>query len=335
MAKERNNNLAGSFMLLGAAFVWGVAFVFQVEGMDHVTPVTFMASRCLLATVFLAVLVIAVRGPKDAFRFDINTIKGGIGCGIAITIANNLQQIGVQYTTAGKAGVITAMYMLLVPIYGAVIFRRRVSARTWLAVLIGAAGMYLLCIKEGFSIGQGDAYVIGCAFVFAGHIVCADHFAPKADAVKMSFLQFFVSFVLSTIWAFIAEKPTFTQIWDARVSIAYCGFVSAGIGYTLQLMGQQRTRPEAASLIMSLESVFAALAGWAMLREAMTARELLGCALLFGAIILVQTKAAEKNRTAELPGGQTVSEPAAEQLGEMTDLKTAAELPETITDTEQ
>ncbi|MBR6236220.1 MAG: DMT family transporter, partial [Firmicutes bacterium] len=127
----------------------------------------------------------------------------------------------------------------------------------------------------------------------------------------------------------------FTQIWDARVSIAYCGIVSAGIGYTLQLMGQQRTRPEAASLIMSLESVFAALAGWAMLREAMTARELLGCALLFGAIILVQTKAAERTRTAELPGGQTVSEPAVEQPGEMTDLKTAAELPETITDTEQ
>ena len=319
MTKERSNGLAGSFMLLGAAFVWGVAFVFQVEGMDHVTPVTFMASRCLLASVFLAILVIIVRGPKDAFRFDSNTIKGGIGCGIAITIANNLQQIGVQYTTAGKAGFITAMYMLLVPIYGAVIFRRRVSARTWLAVLIGAVGMYLLCIKEGFSIGQGDAYVIGCAFVFAGHIVCADHFAPKADAVKMSFLQFFVSFVFSTIWAFIAETPTFEQIWDARISIAYCGFVSAGIGYTLQLMGQQRTKPEAASLIMSLESVFAALAGWVMLSEAMTGRELLGCVLLFGAIILVQTKRRSKAEDAVLPAEPAGPETSTtEQLAEQT-----------------
>ena len=277
-------------MLLGAAFIWGVAFVFQVEGMDHITPVAFMASRCFLASVFLAILVVILRGPKNAFRFDANTLKGGLGCGLAITIANNLQQIGIQYTTAGKAGFITAMYMILVPIYGAVIFRRRTDLKTWLAVLIGAAGMYLLCIKEGFTIGQGDAYVIGCAVVFAGHIVCADYFAPKADAVKMSFLQFFVSFVLSTIWALIAESPTFEQIWDARVSIAYCGIMSAGVGYTLQLMGQQRTKPEAASLIMSLESVFAALAGWVMLKEAMSGRELLGCALLFGAIILVQSK---------------------------------------------
>ena len=313
MDKERTNNLAGGLMLLGAAFVWGVAFVFQVEGMDHVTPVTFMASRCLLASIFLAILVIVIRGPKNAFKFDVNTIKGGIGCGIFITIANNLQQIGVQYTTAGKAGFITAMYMLLVPIYGALIFRRRTELRIWIAVLIGAAGMYFLCIKEGFTIGQGDAYGIGCAIVFAGHIVCADYFAPKADAVKMSFLQFFVSFVLSTIWAFIAETPTLTQIWDARVSIAYCGFVSAGIGYTLQLLGQQRTRPEAASLIMSLESVFAALAGWVMLSEAMSGRELFGCALLFGAIILVQTGPAQKKPAVEAEKPEAAGSAGAEQ----------------------
>ena len=294
MATERTNNLAGGLMLLGAAFIWGVAFVFQVEGMDHVTPVTFMAARCLLASVFLAIVVIVVRGPKNAFRFDLPTLKGGLGCGLCITIANNLQQIGIQYTTAGKAGFITAMYMLLVPIYGALIFKRRITGRTAVAVLIGAAGMYLLCIKEGFTIGQGDAYVIGCAIVFAGHIVCADHFAPKADAVKMSFLQFFVSFVLSTIWAFIAETPSFEQICDARVSIAYCGLMSAGVGYTLQLMGQQRTKPEAASLIMSLESVFAALAGWVLLKEVMSGRELSGCVLLFAAVILVQTGPAGK-----------------------------------------
>ena len=288
MEQTRKSNLAGNLMLLGAAFVWGVAFVFQVEGMDYVPPVTFMAARCLLASVFLAILVIVLRGPKNAFKFDKNTIKGGLACGLCITVANNLQQIGVQYTTAGKAGFITALYMLLVPIYGAILFRRRIKLKTWIAVLIGAAGMYLLCIKEGFTLGQGDAYVMGCAVVFAGHIVCADHFAPKADAVKMSFLQFFVSFVLSTIWAFIAETPTLEAIWAARVSIGYVGIVSAGVGYTLQLMGQQRTKPEAASLIMSLESVFAALAGWVMLSEVMSGRELFGCVLLFFAIILVQ-----------------------------------------------
>ena len=273
--------------LLGAAFIWGVAFVFQVEGMDHVPPVTFMAARCLLASVFLGLLVAVVRGPKEVFRFDKNTLKGGLGCGLCITVANNLQQIGIQYTTAGKAGFITAMYMLLVPIFGALIFRRRAGLKTWAAVLIGAFGMYLLCIKEDFTIGRGDAFVIGCAVVFSWHILCADHFAPKADAVKMSFLQFFVSFVLSTVWALIAEKPTLEAIWAASISIGYCGIMSAGVGYTFQLLGQQRTRPEAASLIMSLEAVFAALAGWVMLHEVMTGRELLGCVLLFGAIILV------------------------------------------------
>ena len=286
--KNGRSGIAGGLMLLGAAFVWGVAFVFQVEGMDHITPVTFMAARCFLASVFLAVLLMIIRGPKNAFRFDRATLKGGIGCGLCITVANNLQQIGIQYTTAGKAGFLTGLYMLLVPIFAALLFRRRAGLKTWIAVLIGAVGMYLLCIKEGFTIERGDSFVICCAVVFSFHILCADHFAPEADAVKMSLLQFFVAFVLSTVWALLAEAPTFEAIWEARVSIGYCGIVSAGVGYTLQLMGQQRTRSEAAALIMSLESVFAALAGWVMLHEIMTAKELIGCALIFLAIILVQ-----------------------------------------------
>ena len=289
-AAERKKQLTGSLLLLGASFIWGVAFVFQVEGMDYVPPVTFMAARCFLAAVFLGVLLMIVRGPKNAFRFDKNTIIGGVGCGLFITVANNLQQIGLQYTTAGKGGFITGLYMLFVPIFAAIFLKRRAGARVWLAVVIGAAGMYLLCIKEGFRLEPGDAYVMGCAVVFAGHILHADHYAPKADAVKMSFLQFVVSFVGSTIWALIAETPTLSAIWAARVSIGYVGIMSAGVGYTLQLLGQQRARPEAASLIMSLESVFAALAGWVMLHERMTPRELFGCALMFAAIILVQTE---------------------------------------------
>ena len=290
MQTDRKKQLAGSLMLLGASFIWGVAFVFQVEGMDYVPPVTFMAARCLLAAVFLGVLLLIVRGPKNAFRFDINTLKGGIGCGLFITVANNLQQIGMQYTTAGKGGFITGLYMVLVPVFAALFLGRRAGLRVWLAVIIGAAGMYLLCIKEGFTIERGDAFVMGCAVVFSGHILWADHFAPKADAVKMSFLQFAVSCVLSFIWAFIAETPTLEAIWAARVSIGYVGIMSAGVGYTLQLLGQQRARPEAASLIMSLESVFAALAGWVMLHERMAPRELFGCALMFAAIILIQAE---------------------------------------------
>ena len=287
--KPGRSSLGGPLALFGAAFIWGVAFVFQVEGMDHCPPVTFMAARCFLAAVFLGTLVAIVRGPKEVFRFNEATLKGGIGCGLAITVANNLQQIGIQYTTAGKAGFITSMYMLFVPIFGALVLRRRAGLKTWIAVLIGAAGMYLLCIKEGLSIGRGDVFVFGCAVVFAWHILCADHFAPNADPIKMSFLQFLVSWIGSSIWALIAETPTWEGIWAARVSIAYVGIMSAGVGYTLQLVGQQRTKPEAASLIMSLEAVFAALAGWILLSEAMSARELAGCALLFIAIILVQT----------------------------------------------
>ena len=287
--QDGKSGIAGPLALLGAAFVWGIAFVFQVEGTAFVPPVTFMAARCLLATIFLAVLLVILRGPAKAFRFSRSTLIGGIGCGVFITFANDLQQIGIQYTTAGKAGFLTAMYMLFVPLFGVILLKRREGLRTWIAVLIGAAGMYLLCIKERFTIGRGDLFEIACAVIFAGHILCADHFAPKSDAVQMSFLQFAVAFALSAVWALIAEAPTLGAIWDARVSIGYCGLVSAGIGYTLQLLGQQRSRPEVASLIMSLESVFAALAGWIILNERMNARELCGCALMFAAIILVQT----------------------------------------------
>ena len=292
----KNKTLAGNLILLLGALIWGVAFVFQVEGMDHVPPVTFMAARCFLAAVFLAVLAMIVHKPTNAFRFNRATLKGGILCGLFITVANNLQQIGIQYTTAGKAGFITGLYMLLVPIYGAILFRKKVDFKTWVSVLIGAFGMYLLCIKEGFSIGQGDLYVLLCAVVFAGHIVCAGYYAEDAEPIKMSMLQFAVSFVLSTVWALLFEHPTMAAIWEARVSIAYCGIMSAGIGYTLQIVGQQRTKPEAAAIIMSLESVFAALAGWALLSERMSLRELIGCVLLFAAIILVQVELPLKRR---------------------------------------
>ena len=291
---EKKNSALGPLMLLGAAMVWGVAFAFQVEGMEFVPPVTFMAARYVLAIAFLAILLVVTKGFKKAFSFSKDTLKGGLFCGIFLALATDLQQIGMQYTTAGKGGFITAMYILLVPVFGALFFRHREGLKTWISVLIGAVGMYLLCIKDGFSIDRGDAFVIACAFIFSGHILCADHLAPKADAMQMSFLQFTVAFVISAVWAFAAEKPTFEAIWAARVSIGYCGIMSAGVGYTLQLLGQQRTKPEVASLLMSPESVFAALAGWVMLGERMSARELIGCALMFCAIILVQIQPRDK-----------------------------------------
>ena len=249
-----------------------------------------MAARCLLAVIFLSVLCMAVYGPSNAFRFDKATLAGGLGCGILMTIANNLQQMGMVYTEAGKAGFITAMYILIVPVLNVLIFRRKEPLKTWIAVALGLLGLYLLCGFGGSSIEKGDLLVFGCAVFFSGHILCSDRFAGKAEVVKMSLLQFFVSFVLSTVTALLTEEVSLAGIWNGRIAVAYCGILSAGVGYTLQIYGQKSVRPAAASLIMSFEAVFAVIGGWLLLRETMSLRELLGCAVMFAAIILVQVR---------------------------------------------
>ena len=282
------DSLKGSLLLFVTAFIWGIAFVFQRSGMEYVGPITFMAARCFLAVIFLAALCMAVYGPSKAFKFDKYTVAGGLGCGFLMTIANNLQQMGMVYTEAGKAGFITAMYILIVPILNVIILKRKEPAKTWIAVALGLAGLYLLCAAGSDPIGKGDVLVFGCAVFFSGHILCSDRFAGKAEIIKMSLLQFFVSFALSTITALLTEDVSLAGIWNGRVAVAYCGILSAGVGYTLQIFGQKSVKPAAASLIMSFESVFAVLGGWLILHESMSPRELLGCAIMFAAIILVQ-----------------------------------------------
>jgi len=290
---KKDKSFLGVSVLLITSFIWGLAFVFQKKGIDHIGPITFMASRCFLAVLFLGILLVCLRG-KKAFKFNRAELLGGLSCGIVMTIANGFQQVGIQYTTAGKAGFVTAMYILIVPIINSLIFKKKVQDRVWLCAIIGVIGMYLLCAEEGFHFEEGDLIIFGCAVFFSFHIICADRFGKDADPVKMSFLQFSVSFVINLVIALMFETSPFEAILEAKVAVLYCGILSAGVGYTLQMLGQKYVEPATASLIMSLESVFAVIGGSVFLMERMTIKELIGCIVMFGAIVLVQIKPKKK-----------------------------------------
>ena len=290
--KPARRRLLGNALLILTALIWGTAFVAQRVGMDSIEPLTFTASRMVLAAVAVGILSAftgrrnAVRG--DAARIRRNSLLGGVCCGFFLATATIFQQMGIVTTTAGKAGFITALYMLLVPILARILFGKRSAWLVWLAVAIGVFGMYLLCVNEDFTLTRGDALCCVCAALFSGHILCCDHFAPKADPIRMSAIQFAAAAVLSGAAAFIAERPGWQKVASAAVPILYCGLISGGVGYTLQIVAQRWTDPTIASLLMSLESVFAVLAGAVILGERMSRRETLGCAVMFLAIILVQ-----------------------------------------------
>lgn len=287
----RNRKVLGNVLLLLTAIIWGTAFAAQRAGMESIEPLTFTAARMWPAAlaVGLVALVMRRRSPAGTQKTDRKqTILGGICCGFFLVSATIFQQIGIVYTTAGKAGFITAMYMLLVPVVNFVLFGKKNTWLVWLAVLIGVAGMYLLCITEGFSLTKGDALVCICAVLFTGHILCIDYFVRTCNPVEISAVQFFTAAVVATAAAFLAETPTWEKIAAAAIPILYCGLVSGGIGYTLQIVAQKFTDPTVASLLLSMEAVFAVLSGALLLNERMSGRELAGCAVMFIAILLVQ-----------------------------------------------
>ena len=309
---KKNRKMLGNLLLLLTAMIWGTAFVGQRVGMDSIEPVTFNAARMWLAAAaigLVAVLTVKKSDSQDkkpvsgltdtrdkAQERRKNTIIGGICCGSFLTAASLFQQMGVVYTTAGKAGFITAMYMLLVPIINFVFFKKKNTWLVWTGVLVGVFGMYLLCITDGFSLTYGDTLVCICALLFSGHILCCDHFVQLGNPIRISAIQFATAAVISTIAAFVAEEPSWQKIASAAVPILYCGIVSGGIGYTLQMVAQRYTDPTIASLLMSLESVFAVIAGALLLGERMTARELAGCVIMFAAIVLVQIPLPERRK---------------------------------------
>ena len=294
----KNKKMLGNTLLLITALIWGTAFVAQRVGMESIEPVTFTSSRMWLAalTAGTAAFLPGRKKPETAQKPDEKrqTLIGGICCGLFLTGASLFQQFGIVYTTAGKAGFITALYILLVPAVNFLLFKKRASPHAWLAIAIGVAGMYLLCVTEDFSITHGDTLVCICALLFTGHILCCDHFSRLGDPVKISTIQFVVVALVSGAIALITETPSWAEIKAAAVPILWCGVMSGGVGYTLQMVAQGFTDPTVASLLMSLESVFAALTGALLLGERMTSRELLGCVIMFAAIVLVQLPASKK-----------------------------------------
>ncbi len=283
----------GSNVLLGlAAFIWGIAFVAQRVGMDYVGPFTFNAARFIIGGLVLIPCVFYMRKNGETKKENRKgekkaSIIGGICCGIALFTASSLQQIGISYTTVGKAGFITALYIVIVPLLG-IFMKKRVSWTVWISVVIATVGMYLLCITDGFQIGKGDVYVFFCAIVFSFHILVIDRFSGEADGVFLSCIQFFVCGAISAFLMFAFETPSLRAIADARLPLLYVGIFSSGIAYTFQIIGQKGLNPVVASLIMSLESVISAIAGWVILGQTLSGREIAGCAVMFLAILIAQ-----------------------------------------------
>ena len=292
----KNRKLLGNILLLITTAIWGTAFAFQRMGMDSIEPATFSAVRMLLAAVAVTPLVALGKDKSKTYNSEYkrNTIIGGILCGLCLGTATIFQQVGIVQTSAGKAGFITAMYMLLVPVINLILFRKKSPAVVWIAVLIGIIGMYLLCINEEFSLSRGDALVSVCALVFSFHIICTDHFVQNANPVGMSVIQLYVTALLSAVVAAFTENPSWNDVRAAIIPILYCGLGSGAIGYTLQIVAQKFTEPAVASLLMSLEAVFAVLGGTLILGEKMTTREAIGCLVMFIAVILAQIPSRKK-----------------------------------------
>ena len=282
-----------AIMLLLTAFIWGTAFVAQSVGMDYLGPFTFNGVRSLIGGVALLPCIWLLRmlnkkeDEQKVQREKKNLIQGGIACGLLLFAASSLQHIGIQYTSAGKSGFITAFYIVIVPVLG-IFLHKKIGWKVWIAVLLALAGLYFLCITEKFTIGKGDILIFLCALVFSLHIMVIDYFSPKVDGVKMSCIQFFVCGIVSIPFMFVLETPNVTDIVAGWMPLLYAGVLSCGVAYTLQIIGQKNVNPAIASLILSLESCFSVLAGWAVLGEHLSARESVGCILMFVAIILAQ-----------------------------------------------
>lgn len=294
----KNIQLRNSLLLLLTATIWGIAFVAQSVGMNYVGPFTFNSVRNFIGGMVLIpciFLLNKINPPAVITQTDEGKIKsrktlitGGICCGIILALATSFQQVGMQYTTVGRAGFITACYIIIVPILGILFFKKKCGMSLWVAVGLALIGLYLLCITDGFSIGKGDFLILICAVLFSLHILVIDHFSPLVDGVKMACIQFFVCGIICGVPALLLETIELSSILAAWLPILYAGILSCGVAYTLQIVGQKNMNPTVTSLILSLESCISVLAGWLLLNQTLTIRELSGCVLMFAAIVLAQ-----------------------------------------------
>ncbi|MBP3468559.1 MAG: DMT family transporter [Lachnospiraceae bacterium] len=300
----KTKKIKNSILLILTAFIWGVAFVAQSEGGDAVGPYTFNSVRMILGgTALLPVILLmdrlrpSLKRPQTAQQQK-ELFLGGISCGVLLFAGSTLQQMGLFLgTQAGKAGFLTACYILMVPLIG-IFLHKKCGWNVWIGVVLALAGLYLLCIKDSFTLQLSDGLVLLCAVAFSLHILVVDHFAPKVDGVRMSCIQFFTCGIVGIVPMIFAEMGGSMESlhqWargfaslDAWIPILYAGLFSCGIAYTLQIFGQEGLNPTVASLLMSLESVFSVLAGWLILKETLSAKELWGCVFLFVAILLAQ-----------------------------------------------
>lgn len=285
------------------SIIFGFSFVSQMVGMNYVGPFTFNGVRMLLGGLSLVPVLFLFRrrgvqrSETSQAAFPTAQKKslliGGLSCGLVLFLASSLQQVGMQYSTVGKAGFITAFYLVLVPVAG-IFLHKKVPLVIWISVLMAFFGLYLISINESLTIGKGELLIFLCAIAYTAHILLIDHFSPKVNGIGLSSLQFFVCGLLSLPFMLGLETPTLSGLWEARIPILYSGVITCGVAYTLQVLGQKEVDPTIASLILSLESGISVLAGWLFLGEVMSRREALGCVLMFAAIILSQLVQSEQ-----------------------------------------
>ena len=294
-----SKQLRSTLLLLLCAFLWGSTFVAQSAGMDLIDPFTYLCCRSIVGFLFLSVLMPFFDRARHVDRVQLRAgrkklLIAGLLCGAALFSASTFQQFGICYTTVGKSGFITAMYILLVPILG-LFLKKRVPGIIWICIALAVVGLWLLCITDDLSINLGDALTFVCAILFSVHILVVDHFTD-VDGIRLSRLQFGVTALLSGIAMFVFELPNISNILQCWGPILYAGILSSGVAYTLQIIGQKNAPPTVAAIAMSMESVFSVLSGWVVLHEGLTLREGLGCLIMFAAIILAQIPLPAKQR---------------------------------------
>lgn len=313
--ENQRNPIKGSALLVLGSFIWGTTFVAQSMGTNHLNAFSFNCIRYFIGVfALLPVLFIQIYTEKDNVNsvqplnsknccieaasvsftqklrniFTKDLFLGGIICGTVLCLASNFQQMGIEHSTVGKSAFITTLYIVLVPLLG-LFFKKKLSLQVWSGVILAMVGLYLLCMKdEAFVLTTGDIYLLLCAFFFTIQITAVDYYAPKVNCIALSMMQFLTTAVLSGIGMLFTELPTMENILDALFPLLYAGVLSSGIAYTFQIIGQKHLAPTVASLIMSLESVFATLAGWIVLHEVLSTKEFIGCGLVFAAVVLTQ-----------------------------------------------